>query len=137
MAASRSKPVAVEARPVVPGFRRLSAPKGFAPPGKYAGVESYVAVHWNDAAGKEIGPAPGFKLPYHPVDWDLGDRFCPGSRRGRPIVLTANLNNHSQRHVGGTSLPRCGWTDGRFATTTRRPRRSGPCKRSRGLSKAA
>ncbi len=70
---------------------------GFGTPGTYSGVDSSVAVTWNDAAGQQIGSSPGISFPYHPVDWDLGDRLVRAPVGAAQLVLTAGLNNHSQQ----------------------------------------
>ena len=135
-ASVRSKPASVEGGKwylVSVGYRTT----GFGEPGKYSGVDSYVAVTWNDAAGKQIGSAPGSASPTIPSTgiWATVLSWLPPGppRSSSPPTSTITPRGRSAR----TSPPRCGWTDGRFAATTRRPRRSGPCKRSRGLSKAA
>jgi hypothetical protein len=108
-AAVRSAPVAVEGGRwylVSVGYRS----EGFGQRGKYSGVDSYLAIAWNDAAGKQIGTAPGINVPYYPVDWDLGDRFVLAPAGARQLVLTANLNNHSQKQIG-RNLPSKLWLD--------------------------
>lgn len=109
-AAVRSKPVAVESGKwylVSVGFRS----EGFGPRGKYSGVDSSVAVAWNDAAGKQIGTSHGISFPYHAVDWDLGDRFVQAPSGAAQMMLTASLNNHSQRQTG-QNIPSTLWLDG-------------------------
>jgi len=109
-AAVRSKPVAVEGGKwylVSVGYRTA----GFGEVGKYSGVDSYVAVTWNDAAGKQIGSSPGISFPYHPVDWDLGDRFVVAPAGAAQLVLTASLNNHSRQQTG-KNIPSALWLDG-------------------------
>ena len=103
---------ALEARPgrgrqVVPGFRRLPHRRLWRA-GKYSGVDSYVAVTWNDAAGRQIDSSPGISFPYHPVDWDLGDRFVQAPAGAAQLVLTANLNNHSRQQIG-KNIPSTLW----------------------------
>ena len=101
-AAVQSKPAAVEGGAwylVSVGYRT----EGFGQRGKYSGVDSHVTVAWNDAAGKQIGLSPGIGFPYHPVDWDLGDRFVLAPEGAAQLVLTAGLGNHSQRQTGITS----------------------------------
>ena len=95
---------------MVPGFRRLPH-EGFGQPGKYAGVESAVAVTWNDAAGKEIGSPAGIRFPYYAMDWDLGDRFVLAPAGAAQLVVTTNLNNQSQRQIG-KNIPSALWLDG-------------------------
>lgn len=85
--------------------------EGFGERGKYSGVDSSVAVTWNDAAGKQIGSSPGISLPYHPVDWDLGDRFVVAPEGAAQLVLCAHLNNHSQQQTG-RNIPSTLWLDG-------------------------
>jgi hypothetical protein len=109
-AAVLSKPVAVEAGKwylVSVGYRS----EGFGPPGKYSGVDSFVGVHWNDAAGKEIGTAPGISFPYHAVDWGLGDRFVLAPAGAAQLVLNVSLANHSRRQTG-RNIPSTLWLDG-------------------------
>lgn len=109
-AAVRSKPTPVEGGKwylVSVGYRS----EGFGQPGTYSGVDSYVAVAWNDAAGKQIGSSPGISFPYHPVDWDLGDRFVLAPAGAAELVLTASLNNHSQKQIG-KNIPSALWLDG-------------------------
>ncbi len=109
-ASIRSKPVPVEAGKwylVSVGYRC----EGFGQPGKYSGVDSYVAVTWNDAAGKQIGSSPGISFPYHPVDWDLGDRFVLAPAGAAELVVTANLNNHSRQQIG-KNIPSALWLGG-------------------------
>ncbi len=109
-AAVRSKPAPVEGGRwylVSVGYRTT----GFGEVGKYSGVDCYVAVTWNDAAGKQIGTSPGISLPYHPVDWDLGDRFVLAPAGAAQLVLTASLNNHSQQQIG-KNIPSALWLDG-------------------------
>ena len=106
----RSKPVPVEGGQwylVSVGYRTT----GFGEPGKYSGVDSYVSVTWNDAAGKQIGSSPGISFPYHPVDWDLGDRFVLAPAGAAQLVLTVSLNNHSQQQIG-KNIPSALWLDG-------------------------
>jgi len=94
-----SRPVPVEGGKwylVSVGYRT----EGFGQRGKYSGVDSSVAVTWNDAAGKQIGSSPGISFPYHPMDWDLGDRFVVAPDGAAQLVLTARLNNHSQQQTG-------------------------------------
>ncbi|NUQ63335.1 MAG: hypothetical protein HUU20_12720 [Pirellulales bacterium] len=109
-AAVRSKPVPVQGGKwylVSVGYRTA----GYGERGKYSGVDSYVAIAWNDAAGKQIGTSPGISFPYHPVDWDLGDRFVLAPAGAVQMVLTANLNNHSQQQIGN-NIPSTMWLDG-------------------------
>lgn len=109
-AAVRSKPVAVEGGKcylVSVGYRST----GFGERGKYSGVDSYVSVTWNDAAGKQIEASPGISFPYHAVDWDLGDRFVQAPAGAAELVLGANLNNHSQQQIG-KNIPSVLWLDG-------------------------
>ena len=109
-AAVRSKPAPVEGGKwylVSVGYRS----EGFGQRGKYSGVDSSVAVTWNDAAGKQIGSVPGISFPYHPVDWDLGDRFFLAPSGAAQLVLTARLNNHSQQQIG-KNIPSALWLDG-------------------------
>jgi hypothetical protein len=109
-AAVRSKPAPVEGGRwylVSVGYRS----EGFGQRGKYSGVDSYVAVTWNDAAGKQISTSPGISFPYHPVDWDLGDRFVLAPAGAAQLVLTASLNNHSQQQIG-QNIPSALWLDG-------------------------
>jgi uncharacterized membrane protein len=109
-AAVSSKPVAVEggkSHLVSVGYRT----EGFGQRGKYSGVDSYVAVTWNDAVGKQIASSTGISFPYHPVDWDLGDRFFLAPAGAAQLILTARLNNHSQQQVGG-NIPSTLWLDG-------------------------
>ncbi|MFH1919289.1 MAG: glutamine amidotransferase [Planctomycetota bacterium] len=106
----RSKPAPVEGGKwylVSVGYRT----EGFGQRGKYSGVDSSVAVTWNDAAGKQIGSSPGISFPYHPVDWDLGDRFFLAPSGAAQLVLTARLNNHSQQQIG-KNIPSALWLDG-------------------------
>jgi uncharacterized membrane protein len=106
-AAVRSKPVSVEGGKwylVSVGYRS----EGFGERGKYSGVDSYVTVTWNDAAGRQIGSSPGISFPYHPVDWDLGDRFVLAPAGAAQLVLTADLNNHSQQQIG-KNIPSTLW----------------------------
>ena len=106
-AAVRSKPVPVEGGKwylVSVGYRT----EGFGERGKYSGVDSYVAVTWNDAAGRQIDSSPGISFPYHPVDWDLGDRFVQAPAGAAQLVLTANLNNHSRQQIG-KNIPSTLW----------------------------
>jgi uncharacterized membrane protein len=106
----RSKSTAVEAGKwylVSVGYRS----EGFGQRGKYSGVDSSVAVIWNDAAGKQIGTSPGISFPYHPVDWDLGDRFVLAPASAATLVLSASLNNHSQQQIG-KNIPSTLWLDG-------------------------
>ena len=110
MATVSSKPVPVEGGKsylVSVGYRT----EGFGPPGKYSGVDSYVAVTWNDAAGKQIASSTGISFPYHPVDWDLGDRFFRAPPGAAKLSLTARVNNHSQQQVG-KNIPSTLWLDG-------------------------
>ena len=98
-AAVRSKPVSVEGGKwylVSVGYRT----EGFGERGKYSGVDSYVAVTWNDAAGRQIESSPAISFPYYPVDWDLGDRFFLAPAGAPQLVLTADLNNHSRQQTG-------------------------------------
>jgi hypothetical protein len=109
-AAVRSKPVPVEGGRwylVSVGYRS----EGFGERGKYSGVDSYVAVTWNDAAGKQISSSPGISFPYHAVDWDLGDRFIQAPAGAAQLILTASLNNHSQQQIG-KNIPSTLWLDG-------------------------
>jgi uncharacterized membrane protein len=106
----RSKPVPVEGGRwylVSVGYRS----EGFGERGKYSGVDAYVAVAWNDAAGKQINSSPGISFPYHAVDWDLGDRFVQAPAGAAQLVLTASLNNHSQQQIG-RNVPSALWLDG-------------------------
>ena len=109
-AAVASKPVAVEGGRwylISVGYRS----EGFGERGKYSGVDSYLGVAWNDAAGKQNGTSPGISFPYYPVDWDLGDRFVMAPAGAAQLVLTATLNNHSQRQTG-KNIPSTLWLDG-------------------------
>jgi Putative glutamine amidotransferase len=109
-AAVRSQPVAVEGGGwylVSVGYRS----EGFGPRGKYSGVDSYVHVAWNDAAGKPVGTSPGISFPYHAVDWDLGDRFVQAPAGAAQLVLCASLNNHSRQQTG-KNIPSALWLDG-------------------------
>jgi hypothetical protein len=109
-AAVRCQPVPVEGGQwylVSAGYRS----EGFGERGKYSGVDSYVAITWNDASGKQIGSSPGISFPYHPVDWDLGDRFVQAPAGAAQLVLTASLNNHSQQQIG-KNIPSALWLDG-------------------------
>jgi len=109
-AAVRSKPTPVEGGKwylISVGYRTT----GFGERGKYSGVDSYVSVTWNDAAGKQIGSSPGISFPYHPVDWDLGDRFVQAPAGAAQLVLCASLNNHSQQQIG-KNIPSAFWLDG-------------------------
>ena len=45
------------------------------------------------------------------MDWDLGDRFVLAPTGAAQIVLTANLNNHSQGQIG-KNIPSAMWLDG-------------------------
>ena len=106
----RSKPTPVEGGNwylISVGYRT----EGFGQRDKYSGVDSYVAVTWNDAAGKQIGSSPGISFPYHPVDWDLGDRFVLAPAGAAQLVLTASLHNHSQQQIG-KNIPSTLWLDG-------------------------
>jgi hypothetical protein len=106
----RSKPVPVEGGQwylVSVGYRTT----GFGERGKYSGVDSYVGVAWNDAAGKSLGTSPGISFPYHPVDWDLGDRFVRAPAGAAQLLLTASLNNHSRQQIG-KNIPSALWLDG-------------------------
>lgn len=108
-AAARSAPVPVEGGKwylVSVGYRTT----GFGPVGKYGGVDSYVSILWNDAAGKQVGTSPGISFPYHPVDWDLGDRFVLAPAAARQLVLSVGLNNHSQQQTG-KNTPSTLWLD--------------------------
>jgi len=105
-----SKPAPVEGGKwylVSVGYRS----EGFGERGKYSGVDSSVAATWNDAAGKQIGSSPAISLPYHAVDWDLGDRFVVAPEGAAQLVLTAHLNNHSQQQTG-KNIPSTLWLDG-------------------------
>ncbi|MHB8972192.1 MAG: glutamine amidotransferase [Pirellulaceae bacterium] len=84
---------------------------GFGEPGKYSGVDAYVSVTWHDTAGKQIGSSPGLSFPYHPVDWDLGDRFVRAPTGAAQLRLTVSLNNHSQQQTG-KNIPSVLWLDG-------------------------
>ena len=109
-AAVSSRPVAVEGGKwylVSLGYRTT----GFGERGKYSGVDSYVAVTWNDAVGKQIESSAGISFPYHPVNWDLGDRFFQAPAGAVQLVLTARLNNHSQQQIG-KNIPSTLWLDG-------------------------
>ena len=109
-AAVRCQPVPVEGGKwylVSVGYRSA----GFGERGKYSGVDSYVAITWNDAAGKQIGSSPGISFPYHPVDWDLGDRFVLAPAGAAQLILNASLNNHSQQQTG-KNIPSALWLDG-------------------------
>jgi len=106
----RAHPVPVEGGTwylVSVGYRSA----GFGEVGKYSGVDSYVSVAWNDAAGKQIGVSPGISFPYHPVDWDLGDRFVQAPAGAAQLVLNASLNSHSQQQTG-KNIPSTLWLDG-------------------------
>jgi hypothetical protein len=108
--AVRSKPVPVEGGKwylVSVGYRS----EGFGQRDKYSGVDSYVAVTWNDASGKQIDSSPGISFPYHPVDWDLGDRFVLAPAGAAELVLTASLNNHSRQQIG-KNIPSTLWLGG-------------------------
>jgi len=109
-AAVRSKPVPVEGGKwylVSVGYRS----EGFGERGKYSGVDSYVAVAWHDGGGRQIGTSPGISFPYHPVDWDLGDRLVQAPAGAAQLVLTASLNNHSRQQIG-KNIPSVLWLDG-------------------------
>lgn len=110
MATVRSKPVRVEAGQwylVSVGYRTA----GFGQRGKYSGVDANVGVAWNDAAGREIGVLHGFRFPYDPVDWDLGDCFARAPAGAASMVLSIGLGNHSRRQMG-TNIPSAMWLDG-------------------------
>ncbi|MBC8870490.1 MAG: hypothetical protein H8E44_13795 [Planctomycetes bacterium] len=85
--------------------------EGFGERGKYSGVDSYVSLAWNDASGKQIASSTGISFPYHPLDWDLGDRFFLAPAGAAQLVVTARLNNHSQRQIG-KNIPSALWLDG-------------------------
>jgi len=109
-ASVQSKPVPVEGGAwylVSVGYRS----EGFGERGKYSGVDSYVSLAWNDAAGKQVASSTGISFPYHPVDWDLGDRFFLAPSGAAQLVVTARLNNHSQRQIG-KNIPSSLWLDG-------------------------
>jgi len=109
-AAVASKPVSVEGGEwylISVAYRS----EGFGQRGQYSGVDSYVSVTWNDSEGKPIGSSTGISFPYHPVDWDLGDRFFQAPPGAAQLVLTARLNNHSQQQIG-RNIPSTLWLDG-------------------------
>jgi uncharacterized membrane protein len=109
-AAVSSKPVPVEGGKwylISVGYRSA----GFGQRGQYSGVDSYVSIGWIDADGKPIASSTGISFPYHPVDWDLGDRFFPAPAGASQLVLTARLNNHSQQQIG-RNIPSILWLDG-------------------------
>lgn len=109
-AAVGSKPVPVEGGKwylISVGYRT----EGFGQRGKYSGVDSYVSVTWNDAAGKQISSSTGISFPYHPMDWDLLDRFFQAPPGAAQLALTARLNNHSQEQIG-KNIPSTLWLDG-------------------------
>ncbi len=109
-ASVRSAPIPVEGGRwylVSVGYRS----EGFGERGKYSGVDSCVAVTWNDATGKQIASSPGISFPYHAVDWDLGDRFVQAPAGAAQLVLTASLNNHSKQQIG-RNVPSSLWLDG-------------------------
>ena len=109
-AAVYSKPAPVEGGKwylVSVGYRS----EGFGERGKYSGVDSSVAVTWNSAAGKQIGFSTGISFPYHPVEWDLGDRFVLAPAGAAQLVLSARLNNHSHQQIE-KNIPSALWLDG-------------------------
>ena len=106
----RSKPVPIEQGKwylVSVGYRT----EGFGERGTYSGVDSYVAVTWNDAGGRQIALSPGISFPYHAVDWDLGDRFVLAPAGAAQMVLAASLQNHSRQQTG-KNIPSTLWLDG-------------------------
>jgi uncharacterized membrane protein len=110
MATVRAKPVPVEGGRwylVSVGFRS----EGFGPYGKFSGVESSVSIHWNDAAGRQIGTSPAFRFPYYATDWDLGDCFVHAPAGAAQLDLSVGLNNHSQQQTGA-NIPSTLWLDG-------------------------
>lgn len=118
-AAVRSKPVAVQEDQwylVSVAYRT----EGFGQRGTYSGVDSYLGLAWQDAVGRPIAASPGINFPYHPVDWDLGDRFVQAPAGARQLVLTANLNNHSQKQIG-KNIPSTLWLDRCQVRPYRRP----------------
>lgn len=84
---------------------------GFGERGKYSGVDSSVAVTWQDAGGKQIGSSPAISFPYHPVDWDLGDRFVRAPAGAAQLILSVSLHNHSHQQIG-RNIPSALWLDG-------------------------
>ncbi len=109
-AAVACKPVPVEGGKwylISVGYRT----EGMGEPGKYSGVSGYVSVNWQDAEGKGLGGATGIAFPYHPVDWDLGDRFIQAPAGAGRLVLTASLGNNSENQTG-KNIPSTMWLDG-------------------------
>ncbi len=89
------------------GFRS----EGFGEPGKYCGVDAYMSLEWQDAAGKQVGRHIGPAFPYQPSPWDLRDNFATAPAAATQVFITCGFNNHSKAETG-TNIPSALWLDG-------------------------
>jgi hypothetical protein len=84
--------------------------EGFGVPGKYSGVDGYVAVEWLDAAGKVLARVVPAPFPYNASDWDLRDQFVQCPANAAQGVLALSINNHS-RETNKENVPSTLWLD--------------------------